>query len=247
MNEQSTGGIRPLYNVAALDQLIREVQGRAFGQPGLAVFCGPSGFGKSYAALHAQLTMGAIYIEMRSVWNRSDIARNIMKELGREPRGTLAAMVDVISLELAQSPRPLIIDEADHLIKGRGTAMIEMVRDIYNSSDGTIILIGEEEMPRKLERWERVHGRIYRTVAAEPAGLEDLEEIKTFYAPHVDIDEALKAAIVDVCVGKVRLIAKNLSHIQSHADTTGETALSLDSYPAERLVTNRAPGPRGEF
>lgn len=57
-------------------------------------------------------------------------------------------MMDQIGEELSLSQRPLIIDEADFLVQKR---MIEVVRDIYESSQATIILIGEEAMPVKLQ------------------------------------------------------------------------------------------------
>ena len=50
-----------------------------------------------------------------------------------------------------------MIDEADYLVSRH---MIEVIRDIYESSRATIILIGEEMLPQSLTRWERVHNRM---------------------------------------------------------------------------------------
>ena len=56
---------------------------------------------------------------------------------------------------LADHPtRPLVIDEADFLVK-RG--MIEIVRAIYKycaSAGSSIVLIGEENLPNALKMWE---------------------------------------------------------------------------------------------
>lgn len=38
--------------------------------------------------------------------------------------------------------------------------MVEIARDIYEGSGSPVILIGEEHLPKKLEQWEHVHGRM---------------------------------------------------------------------------------------
>ncbi|WP_236549860.1 ATP-binding protein, partial [Profundibacterium mesophilum] len=81
------------------------------------------------------------------------------------PKGTVSEMVEAISAELAMSDAPLLIDEADMLVKRK---MIEIVRDIYEGSGAPVILIGEELLPQKLQQWERIHGRMLDWVAAQP-------------------------------------------------------------------------------
>ena len=61
----------------------------------------------------------------------------ILSEIGASPEATISRMVDQISQHLALSGAPLLIDEADYLVK-RG--MIEIVRDIYEGSGSPVIL-----------------------------------------------------------------------------------------------------------
>jgi hypothetical protein len=70
-------------------------------------------------------------------------------------------MMELATSELAKSGRPLIIDEFDHLMKGD---KVELIRDLYEGSQGTFLIIGEEMLARKLEKWERFHGRILNWV-----------------------------------------------------------------------------------
>nr|WP_249123784.1 ATP-binding protein [Pseudomonas aeruginosa] len=66
-------------------------------------------------------------------------------------------MADQIAEELAASGRPLIIDEMDHLV---AAGQVELIRDLYESSQASILLIGEEMLPTKLKKYERFHGRV---------------------------------------------------------------------------------------
>ncbi|MCG9087420.1 AAA family ATPase, partial [Laribacter hongkongensis] len=88
-----------------------------------------------------------------------------------KPCGTIPALLDQICEQLAASQRPLIIDEFDFAL--RSDSMVELVRDIYEGSQGTILLIGEEQLPQRLKRWERFHSRVMAWIPALPVSLED--------------------------------------------------------------------------
>ena len=162
----------PLRNVSAFLTLLKAVQNRGQGLPGMGTFYGPSGFGKSTAAIYAANTADACLVQMKSVWTRKKLCEAILSELSLPPAATVANMVDQISEQLAITGTPLLIDEADVLVAKK---MVEIVRDIYEASFAPVILIGEELLPQKLQRWERVHGRMLRWVAAEPGNERDFD------------------------------------------------------------------------
>ncbi len=60
---------------------------------------------------------------------------------------------------------------------------VEIVRDFYEASQGTFLIIGEEMLARKLEKWERFHGRILNWVLALPADCNDVTLLAVIYAP----------------------------------------------------------------
>lgn len=149
--------VAPLRNVTALVTLIHRVNERAFGLPGMATFYGYSGYGKTTAAVYAANTFNALQVQVKESWTGKKLCQAILGEMSLQPAKTIADMVDQIAQELMLSEKVLIVDDAQYLVK---RSFIGILRDIYESSENTIILIGEENLPQDLQRWENIHGRM---------------------------------------------------------------------------------------
>ncbi|MBL6431695.1 MAG: hypothetical protein HPM95_13235 [Alphaproteobacteria bacterium] len=88
------GSIAPLKNVMTLMMLIETLKDRGVGLPGIGVFSGDSGYGKSVAAQYAMNKTGTVYIEVRHYWRQKRFARRFWKNSatasarhGRVPHG----------------------------------------------------------------------------------------------------------------------------------------------------------------
>lgn len=237
--------IAPLRNVAALAELVDRVVNRPGNLPGMATFHGPSGYGKSFAAIYSANKHRAYHVQVKSVWTRKKLCQSILAEMGIKPAATVADMVDQIGQELSLSRRPLLIDEADFLV---AKGMIEVARDIYESSQSTIILIGEEELPQKLKVWERVHGRMLDWVAAQPASLSDVKHLAKLYCPGIELGADLLEVVERASAGSVRRICVNLDRVREWAQvndrgTPGGGAIAAAEYGGELFTGN--PPARG--
>lgn len=243
MNEQPAihNNVAPLRNVMALNALIDRVQNRGADLPGMACFYGPSGYGKTTAAVWNANVANAYQVQIKSVWGRKYLCGAIARELGLDPARTIAAMVDQIADELMKSGRPLIIDEADYLVKN---TMIEVIRDIYESSLSAIILIGEEQLPQKLAKWERVHGRMLDWVGAQPADLREVGLLAGIYCQGIEIDDGLAAMILKASNASVRRICVNLNMVAEVARTKGLARVSGKDWGKADFFTGAAPSPR---
>lgn len=243
MTEEKTlfNSVAPLRNVGALVELIDRVQKRSYGLPGMATFYGPSGYGKSTAAVYAGNKFRAYSVQMKSAWTAKKLCNAILQDLGLPQGRTIADMIDEIAEEIAKSGRPLIIDEADHLVTRN---MIEIVRDIYESSGATIILIGEELLPQKLQKWERVHGRMLDWVGAQPGDLTDLKHLARIYCAGVEIDPDLQAHLLKVSNASIRRISINLDRVREVALTKGLERVTRKDFPESGFFTGHAPAPR---
>jgi DNA transposition AAA+ family ATPase len=230
---QST--IAPLRNVGLFSELVNRLVSRAPGLPGMACFTGFSGFGKTTAAIYAANKHRAYHVQVKSVWTRKKLCSAILTELGLDIPTTIADMVDAIGRELAVSRRPLIVDEADFLLK---ESFIEVVRDIYESSQGTIILIGEEMLPHKLKRWEKVHGRMLDWVQAQPAALQDARHLAKLYCKGLDIADELMAAVCDASAGSVRRIIVNLDRVREQALTANVAKIGRGQFTGDFFTGN---------
>jgi DNA transposition AAA+ family ATPase len=210
-----TGTLAPLKNVALFQALVERVQNRAAHLPGLAVFYGHSGFGKTFSAVYAANRARAYYIEVGETWTRRTLCDAVLKELGETPHGSVTDKVEAIVYRLGEdAERPLIIDEADFLIR---RSMVDVIREIHDKSQTPVILIGEELLPSKLMKWERAHNRVLDWVAAEACDLEDARHLARLYAPEVEIEDDLLAEMLRASGGRARRICVNVERIREHA------------------------------
>lgn len=238
MTDDTINSVAPLRNVVALVTLVDRVLNRSHNLPGMATFYGPSGFGKTSAAIYSTIKFQAITVQVKSVWTKKTLCEAVLSEIGMAPEPTISRMVDQISQHLALTGAPLLIDEADYLVK-RG--MIEIVRDIYEGSGSPVVLIGEEVLPQKLRVWERVHGRILDWVAAQPGDLSDVGHLARIYAPGLELSPDLRAKLLQASHGSIRRICVNLDRIREHAVVRGLTKVSLADWSGQSFFTGIAP------
>jgi DNA transposition AAA+ family ATPase len=145
--QHSPASIAQLRNVALFAEAVTAASARAMHLPGIIAFHGPSGYGKTFAATYGSNLHRAFYVEARSSWTKRALCIGILREMGVEPAQRVYEMQQQIADGLATSGRPLILDEADHVL---AAGAIEIVRDIHESSGAVVALIGEERLPQKL-------------------------------------------------------------------------------------------------
>lgn len=216
--------LAPLKNVAAMMGLVQRLKDRGAHMPGFGVVHGFSGYGKTYSAIFAQNKTGGPRIEIGDSWSKKTLVSAILKELGlRDPKGTVAELTEkVIGLLAEPDHPPLFIDEADKLVDKN---MVELVREIQEGAQIPIVLIGEENLPQKLMKIERVHNRVLDWVAAQPADLEDTRKLASLFCPHLVIDDATLEAMRRASDGRARRIVTNLYRAREFAATRGLRAL----------------------
>ncbi len=74
------------------------------------------------------------------------------------------------------------------------------------SSGAPILLIGEEALPSKIRRNERIHNRVLTWVPAQPATLADARELAAIYCSKVGFADDLLDYITQRSQGRVRRI-----------------------------------------
>jgi len=240
-NQEFVNTVAPLANVSLCVKALERAMERPSHLPGMVCFYGPSGWGKSTAAAYTANRHRAHYVECKSTWSRKATLLAILHEMGIQAPRTIYEMTDAICEQLARSGRPLIIDEMDHLVD---KAAVEIIRDLYEGSGAAILLIGEERLPKKLERWERFHGRILDFVPAQPADLADTAHLARLYCRHVAIEDDLMAEIHKAAGGSVRRICVNLERIQEEALAQGLDSIGRADWGKRSLFTGHAPARR---
>lgn len=244
--EQTPGHntLAPLKNVTAMVSLIKKAQNRIEGIPGMACYYGPAGYGKSSAALWAANELGCVLIECGESWTKRYFCEVILRHIGEKPRGSIPHMIERIKLALMDADVPLLIDEADHLVNKR---FVETAREIYDGTEVPVILIGEEELPQKLRRWERVHSRMLDWRGALPADRQDLNVLAGVICPNVTISDDLREALFAASGGSLRRMATNLALVHSTASSRGLRSIGAAEWKGASFHTGEAPLPRARM
>ncbi|QYK42835.1 MAG: ATP-binding protein [Paracoccaceae bacterium] len=237
----SFNSVAPLANVARLQALIMRCRDRAHGLPGMGCFHGRAGWGKTTAAIYAQNRLDAVHVEAMSLGGIRKLLEMIVLELGLRPTPTAARLFDQAAEELGRTGRPLIIDEADLCLKDM---TIETIRRLYEATQVPVILCGEEALPQKLQRWERVHGRMLAWVAAEPATIEDVGHLVPIYARGVEVHADLRAAILAASRGSLRYVSTNLAAVREFAAVRGLAAVDRAAWGDQPMHTGEPPAVR---
>lgn len=244
VNTTTAVGVAQVTNVAVCFEAIERIQSRHPSLPGIGVFYGRSGDGKSSAASYIANRLNAYYVQATSIATKKSFLESVLREMTIPAYKTAAEMLGQIAEELAKSGRPLIVDEADHLVKGN---KIEMIRDIYESSQGTILIIGEEMLPKKLERWERFHGRVHSWVPAQPATANDAALLAKVYAPKIAIDDQVLEQLVGAVRGSTRRTCTNIEMLGQRALECGIRSVTMDDLEQllpNGFITGQSPKPR---
>lgn len=212
---------------------------RQEGLPGLGVYYGPSGFGKTTTVVAVANATRAYYVQMRSAWSKKALLEKISIEMSIPVANNVPSLLDAVCEQLAASQRPLIIDEADHAVAKSG--MVELIRDIYEGSQAPVMLVGEEMLPNKLKRFERFHGRVLRWVPAQPVSLSDAHLLAAIYAPDLQLETDVLEMLVEIAHGSVRRVTVNLVNLFEDANIRGLSAMGLDDLDRNKLYQGEAP------
>lgn len=234
--------VAPLTNVSLCNKALIRAKDRPMHLPGFVCFYGPAGWGKSVAASWVRSEHNAYYIQCCESWTKKAFLWNMLKAMGIVQKKTIWEMVSQICEQLANSGRPLIIDELDKLVEKKG---VEIVRDIYEGSGfSAILLIGEEKLPQKLQRWERFHSRVLDWVQAQPADFDDCQYLADFYSSNITITEDVLKKLHAASKGSARRIVVNIELVRDIASEIGLTTVDAATWGDRKFHTGEAPPTR---
>ena len=233
--------VAPITNLHLVAVTLEKLLARVNGLPGIGVMFGPPGTGKTVACNTVATEMRGYYVQVRSAWNRKTLLAKILAEMSIEPEKTIPAMLDQVADQLRGSRRPLIIDEFNKCV--RNGSMIELVRDIYEASHGTLLLVGDQRIPAKLRSWEAFDSRVMARIEAAPVSLDDARKLVPIYCHGgVTIADDLLEHVVAKAAGSVRRVCVNLARIHEEAMMLAESEMTLALWGDRELYQPAATG-----
>ena len=211
---------------------------RASNLPGLIVLYGYSGRGKSHALSYCANQHEGFYVECQEYFNRKLLATAVLREMDIKPARTVGEMMEQIAEQLELSERPLILDNADYLAEKK---LVDAVLALHEMARATVMLAGEEQLPRKLQAWERFHRRVLVWQLAQPASGADAQKLAEFYVPGVTIAEDLLDRVCHISRHTPGRICVNLDGIRDHCQKNGLKRIDLAAWGKREIYSGAAP------
>jgi DNA transposition AAA+ family ATPase len=244
--------IVPVKNIQRLLMAYEAIEQRSTGEPGLFLVHGVTGAGKSTAVTWLMVKKNAVFIRAQPLWTPSAMVEIILREMGLEPgrgrQGSGARMVEQIMQSLAQTGRPLFVDEADHLIpEGRSydDRYLEILRGIHDTTGVPVLLSGMAGVERRIASQHiQFNRRILRAVEFQPIDLDDMTQVVTDLC-EVQIEPDLIEKIhTDPDIGgSIGYLIVALSGVESYAKQKGWTSICAAQW-GHRPLLPRSGGRR---
>jgi DNA transposition AAA+ family ATPase len=219
--------IVPVSNVARLSAASEALLNRDPGMPGMGLIYGNTGLGKTTAVTWLITRNNGVYVRALASSTPSSILRTIARELDIEPRGSNVETVEAIVQRLAETGRPLFVDEADYLVDQK--RLVETLRDIHDLATVPVVLIGMEGIQRRIKSRLQLTGRIAQWVEFHPATLGDLQLLAQQLVD-VAIAPELLRQLHESSNGSMRLAVVGLGHIEALAKAKGLERVGLDDW-----------------
>jgi len=220
--------IVPISNVARLSEAGDALLNRAPGMPGMGLVYGPSGYGKTTAVAWLATRQHGVFVRALATTTPSSLVESICKELSIGRRATIVGTIEVIVEKLADTNRPLFVDEADYIAENK--RLVETLRDIHDLASVPVILIGMQNLRRTVSGREQLAGRIAQWVEFQKSTPEDAVILARELC-EVPVADELVGRLHEAARGTVRLIVVGLGRIEQFARSRNLTKVSAADWP----------------
>lgn len=192
--------------------------------PSIAMFTGQAGLGKTTAGSYLFVQADGILVRCLKSDTLGTFLERLAQELGLDQRQRKADMLKFIVHELAVTGKPLFIDECDYIADRQD--VLETIRDIYDLANVPIILIGYNQLPKKVKRLEQLYSRISQHIEFQPADLDDITIMASELVTDTQISTDLLAELLQVSKGNFRRIHTGLNTIEAFARSNAMTSIN---------------------
>lgn len=236
--------IAPIKNVQNFAVAGKALIDRPVSKPGLGLVTGDVGLGKTRTLSWWANRVDAPYIRAFATWKTAGpMLASMCHELGIEPRRQHEETRKLVADTLARAdkPRPLVVDEADYLVKY--PELLDTLRDIHDLSGSAVLLIGMKSFVSKLlslKEQEQFVSRVSQFVEFKPLDREDAGTLVNAIAD-VTISDALVDRMHAEAMGSARLLTIAVDQIENLAKRKGLKTVDADDAKNEKFTLDRRP------
>jgi hypothetical protein len=238
--------ILPVKNISRLQAAGDALIARPMGLPGLGLIWGPTGYGKTTATTWFINQCHGVYVRAMRLWSPKSMLTAIARELDIDVRGkNNGEMVEAIIQRLAETGRPLFIDEADYIIEHR--RLTDTLRDIHDLSTCPVVMIGMHGIEKRIRSNEQFTGRISQWVPFQGADMDDARLLAGSLC-EIGIEGDILADLhrkASPAKGEggaeIRRLVVGLSNIETYGRRRGMDRIGLADWPEGRDYFIGAP------
>lgn len=162
-------------NVSRFISAMSRIQSRQEGIPGMALVYGEPGLGKTRTCLWWCAHNDGVFVRVKKLMNGRWLLEETVAELGVAPARRISDLYRQVVDQLLERPRVIFYDEADYLV--HDSRVIETLRDIYDTTQTPIVLIGMDQADKKLGRFRHLWDRLSEIVKFQYLTEEDVKTI----------------------------------------------------------------------
>lgn len=203
-----TKNVKSLYKLA--DMLLE----KGNGTPGIGLFYGAPGLGKTEAAIHMHVQRDYIYLRSKTAWTIRWFLNDLLRELDEKEEGLIkrayGRLVEVLTID----PKLVIIDEVDHML--HDSKVIETMRDLHDDTGNCFLLMGMQDAQRKLKGFPHLYSRFADVVRAKPIESNEILQISDALSD-VPMNEEAADRLFEVTNGEFRRIITWLYYLERKA------------------------------
>ncbi len=222
-------------NYRRLKEAAKSVDKRGAREAGLVIVKGIYGVGKSELTARWAADSKFIFLRAKETWTKRALLDELAETLGLDTRGRNQQVQQRIIVKLGLSMTPLIVDEADFLIRST-PALLEVLRDITDTTGLTCFMVGMEHFPMKVARYGHIASRVAKIVEFAPVSLADVKATVAAKA-EVEISDAVVTLIHQQCAGRMRLVLNAIANIEDWAAANGWKTIKPEHVADKPLCT----------
>jgi DNA transposition AAA+ family ATPase len=210
-------------NVRRLQEAAAALEKRQEGVPGLGLVCGNAGFGKTKSIQWHTLRSNSIYLRAKATWTTSWMLDCICRELKIFSMNRISNKFADLRNTIRALKCTIFIDEADYLVRDR--KLLDTIRDLHDETNMPIVLVGMDEIQKKLMRHHQFWSRISQQVVYMPLTIKEIILLGSELCALTIKDASAEQLYINTS-GNFRDIIVALSHLEKMATANKTVAIT---------------------
>ncbi len=220
-------------NVVKANKLMNRMYSKS--RPGMVLLYGDTGLGKTYYSQRTAFTEGWCYYRLRATETQRSFIQEIYKRLNQMLTGNFevipgsSSKLESACIEMFRAMPDLVfvVDEINLLTQFKKWKLLEVIRDLRDNADATIVMVGEHDTREALEAYNKRFFNRCEFVNFVRNTTKDVAKVIKMRS-EVELSKELYDLIIQKTAGNLREVAKMVEEFERIAEEKGIKSLGLE-------------------